>query len=100
MLGSTMTFSPPANVLIKAFVPVYCSAIKGLTLLLMPPVPSPMTTIARMSPGKAIPCSMAIGREVAKRTSIPAAYMAAKYTIVQYLPRYWSAITAPITGVR
>jgi hypothetical protein len=34
-----MTFSPVGKILTRCFVSVYCSAINGETLLLMPPVP-------------------------------------------------------------
>ena len=83
-----MTLSPLFSTRIVCFVPRYCSAIKGLTLDLMPPVPIPIiickrishllptsfkvVTIDAMRPPKAAPCSIAVGNEVANRMRTPA----------------------------
>lgn len=69
--GSTITLSPDFKVLMKGVVFSYCSAIKGETLDLIPPVPRPMTIMAAMRPPKAAPFSMATGREVRNRMRLP-----------------------------
>ena len=39
MVGSIITRSPEGSIRILCLLPVYCSAIRGETLDLMPPVP-------------------------------------------------------------
>jgi hypothetical protein len=39
MVGSIITRSPEGSIRMLCLVPVYCSAIRGETLDLMPPVP-------------------------------------------------------------
>jgi hypothetical protein len=70
--GSTMTLVPSLLVSTNGSVLLTCSAIRGDTLLLIPPVPSPITTMATSSPGSAAPLSMHHGRLVKNRITIPA----------------------------
>jgi hypothetical protein len=98
--GSTITLAPFFNVLMNGLVVVICSAINGDTLLLMPPVPSPITIIATISPGTAAPLCTLHGRLVTNKITMPIMYTTLNHLIVLYLPKYWSATTAPITGVR
>jgi hypothetical protein len=97
--GSTSTLFPPFLVSTNAASLRTCSAISGLTLLLMPPVPSPITAMATTNPGPAIPCCTLHGRLVANSTTIPNIYTRLNHRIVAYRPRYWSATTAPTMGV-
>lgn len=69
--GSTMTCSPDFNVFKRGDVLRYCSAHMGVTLALIPPVPSPMTTIAVTIPPIPAPLRKAPGKEVVTRMSSP-----------------------------
>lgn len=66
-----MTLSPDLRVLTNGVLFWYCSAIKGLTLLLMPPVPAPIMIMAAMRPPREAPCSIATGRAVTNSTRHP-----------------------------
>ena len=66
-----MTLSPDFSTRMVCLVPRYCSAIRGLTLDLMPPVPRPMIIIAVIKPPRAAPCSIDVGREVINRINMP-----------------------------
>ena len=87
-LGSTITLSPVGRVLTRNLVAVYCSAMRGETLDLIPPVlykqlvkpsqmlitvpyPSPRITMETINPPRPAPLSREPGREVVKMTTKP-----------------------------